>query len=76
MKPARPRIGHRIARGLGSLVELADEAQLLQADRLFSFTPVDRASLRRAVRYVRALTQWYRDRSFRLTSPTKPRSPR
>lgn len=76
MKPPRPRLGHRIARGLGSLVELADEAQLLQADRLFKFTAADRAALDRAVTYVRALTRWYRDRSFRLATPTKSRSPR
>lgn len=76
MKAPRPRIGHRIARGLGVLVELADDARLLEADRLFQITPADRSALDRAVTYARRLARWYRDRSFRLASPTKPRSPR
>ena len=79
VKPRRPHLGQAIVRGLGLLVELADDAKLLAVDRLFAVTPKDREALQRAVRYVRALAAWQRDhRPFRLTATaaTVSRSPR
>lgn len=79
MKPRRPHLGPAIVRGLGLLVELADDAKLLKASRLFQVTAEERAELKRAIRYVRALAAWQRERCpFRLVSTPEPasRSPR
>lgn len=71
---ARPRVGRRIARGLLVLVDLAEDAGVIEAPRLFALSERDRASLAAARAYARALARWHGSGSARNAVSSPPPS--